>query len=121
VSRKGASRTRRGPVIANCVCFFIYSAVETSGRNWSAVAAKVGLRTAEDCRLRWRNHAPDVEAKRVKGRFKEDDRDNLTVAVQTVCEESGLDPMSLDSKIPWKLVSEEMGGERSPAQCLIKW
>lgn len=96
-------------------------AVGAHGQNWSAVSKVVGNRSSEDCRLRWRYFAPKVIEAKKKGTFTDEDVQKLIAAVRSVCQEAGLDSTSLNTRIPWKLVSERLEGERTPVQCIRKW
>lgn len=96
-------------------------AVQAHGENWSAVSKVVGNRSSEDCRLRWRYFAPKVLEARKRGTFTDEDVQKLTAAVKSICQEDGLDPMSLNTRIPWKQVSQRLQGERTPVQCIRKW
>ncbi|UZJ51655.1 hypothetical protein CBS101457_000975 [Exobasidium rhododendri] len=96
-------------------------AVEEHGENWSVVSRELADRTPEACRLRWRDHRPNLKGIAVKGHFTEEQTSQLREAVLNVCQEKGLDATSPTAKVPWQLVSERIDGARRPGSCHDKW
>ncbi|GAA5877546.1 hypothetical protein JCM1840_005837 [Sporobolomyces johnsonii] len=82
------------------------AAVNQLGNAWEKIAQAVG-RTGGDCRDRWTKQLSNGTEGR-HGRWSVQEEDQLR---------------SLQAKHgnSWKLISEKMGGGRTPTQCRIKW
>ncbi|CEQ39348.1 SPOSA6832_00852 [Sporobolomyces salmonicolor] len=82
------------------------AAVKQWGNSWEKIAQLVG-RTGGDCRDRWTKQLSNGAESR-HGKWSVEEEDQLR---------------SLQAKHgnSWKVISEKMGGVRTPTQCRIKW
>lgn len=94
------------------------NAVEKYGTNWRAVSNEV-KRTAEHCRLRWREHGPAQIVSR--GYWSTEEDEGLVNAVQEACKKEKVDLEDEKAKIPWALVSKMLNYTRTPHQCRCRW
>lgn len=90
--------------------------LEHGARDWVKISTLV-LRTADDCRDRWRNH---VKHKQVReyGVWSKAEEDELKKIVLEETVEKGLD---MEHEVFWSAVSERMDHRRSQQQCRGKW
>lgn len=111
----------RATKICETDLYIICRALAQYGPSWSEVSKAVGTRTAEDCRLRWRDYSDEGKEARKKGAFSKQEEQALREMVIKVCQEDSIDCNSTSAVIPWKSVAARLGGTRRANTYPSKW